>query len=206
MCNPTHTYKTHKSFQTHLLTKRHTNWIESPHAEKNALISIYLPKNFEHLADECACNKVWLQKSNIGSGAFGKVYKVCRSGNTDYVVKVQSNDNFAKAEVNAYLALSKTKITPKLHAAWICNKKMYIVLEKIEECLPPIRDTMLVKRLTNKLAELGWLHCDLHPGNVMCTHTGTEVLINFGLAIQRGKAPYANHRGKTYLQLKKQQN
>ena len=32
MCNPAHTYKTYKSFQTHLKTKRHTNWIESPHS------------------------------------------------------------------------------------------------------------------------------------------------------------------------------
>lgn len=31
MCNPKHVYKTDKSFQSHLLTKRHKNWIEVPH-------------------------------------------------------------------------------------------------------------------------------------------------------------------------------
>ena len=31
LCNPNHTYKTHKSFESHLLTKRHKNWIEAPH-------------------------------------------------------------------------------------------------------------------------------------------------------------------------------
>tara|TARA_B100000945_G_C20417282_1_gene615793 strand:- start:2072 stop:2440 length:369 start_codon:yes stop_codon:yes gene_type:complete len=30
-CNPKYIYKTHKSFQSHLSTKRHKDWTETPH-------------------------------------------------------------------------------------------------------------------------------------------------------------------------------
>lgn len=176
-------------------------------ADNAAINCIHVPKKYEELAEKCACNEKWIRKGTIGSGAFGKVYKACRFRNCDYVVKVQKNDRFAKAEFNAYLKLQNTRILPKLLAAWTCKRKMYLVIERLYECTKP--KARMIKQLTekaDKLLELGWLHCDLHWGNVMCTKNNRLVLIDFGLSVQKGKAPYDNQRGKTFKELKARQD
>ena len=156
----------------------------------------------------CACNKQWLRSTRIGSGGFGKVYKACRieDGGGEFVVKVQSNDRHAQAEVKAYLSLAKLRITPKMHAAWTCRGKLYIVLEMLKECTRGPEQTLKrVEVLLGRMEQNGWLHGDVHPGNVMCTHANRVVLLDFGLSVQRGKAPYKNQPDKTYLQVKKEQ-
>lgn len=168
------------------------------------ITTICVPRKFEDLAHRCACKKKWLMDKKLGSGAYGKVYKACRSGNTEYAVKIQKYDKFAKAEVQAYLSLTGTKLTPKLHAAWICKGKMYLVLDKVVECSKiPLTQ---VEKLLKKLEQFGWLHVDVHPGNVMCTNKGKHVLIDFGWAVKKREFPYPNHPRKTYADLKKNQS
>jgi len=170
---------------------------------KNDLECLHVPKAFEDLAEKCACNDVWLKKTKLGSGAYGKVYRACKYKDCNFVVKVQKNDAFAKSEIQAYMALQKSRLVPKLFAAWTCKGKMYLVLERLYECKKPrIQLFRQISQRAAKLLELGWLHCDFHWGNIMCTDKNRLVIIDFGLSVQKGKAPYLNHKGGSFSVLK----
>lgn len=173
---------------------------------KQKVDCLYVPRRYAELAEKCACNDRWMKKTKIGSGAFGKVYQACRFQGQNLVVKVQQNDQFAKAEFKAYKALQNKHILPKLLAVWVCKGKMYMVLEQLYDCVQPVG--ILMKRLdtkVQKLFELGWLHCDLHWGNVMCKKNNRVVLIDFGLSVQKGKGPYENQPNYTFGELRKLQ-
>ena len=173
---------------------------------KHNIDCLYVPETFTELANKCACNEKWIRRTKLGSGGFGKVYRACRYKNCEYVVKVQTNDKYARVELEAYIALQKTRLVPKLLAAWSCRSKMYLVLERLYDCKKPkIRLMKPLRDKVEKLREFGWLHCDLHWGNVMCNKSNRLVLIDFGMAVQKGKAPYKNHPRKTYTDLKRQQ-
>lgn len=170
---------------------------------QNKINAICLPKKFENLAQRCACNKKWIYRvsKNLGSGAHGKVYGACRSGDCEYAVKVQKYDKYAKAEIQAYLSLVGTHLTPKLYAAWICKGKAYIVLEKLVKCSKI--SLARLQTLLKKLEDQGWLHVDVHSGNIMCTTKRRMVLIDFGWAVKKGEFPFANHPNRTYEILKR---
>lgn len=155
----------------------------------------------------CACNQRWLKMTKLGSGMYGQVHRACRLESSGrYVVKVQPDNSNSRAEVQAYLALAKLRITPKMYAAWSCRGKLYIVLERLFVCTRSPQQTLKrVEVLLDRMEEHGWLHGDVHSGNVMCTRSNRVVLLDFGLSVQRGKAPYENQPGRTYAQVKRDQ-
>lgn len=142
----------------------------------------------------------------IGSGANGSVYRACRindkSEECQYVVKVQPHNYQAKQEVKAYTALAGKRIAPKLHAAWVCKGKLYLVLDMVDIC------TLSKKKVDTalkRLYRLGWLHVDTHEGNVMCDARGNTVLIDFGWAVHKDDmSAIENHptRAGTFERLK----
>ena len=166
-----------------------------------------LPKKFEELANKCACNKSWIKGTKLGSGAYGTVHRCYKGGVCEYAIKKQKYNAAGKAEIQAYLSINKLNIAPKLYAAWVCRGQLYIVLEKLVKCKAnPPQLKPRIKKLLDKLEKHGWLHVDIHEGNVMCTDKGRTVLIDFGLAVEKGKGPYANHtKGATYQILKEAQ-
>lgn len=180
---------------------------KTQNAEKKStqkIIPLCLPKKFEDLANKCACNKNWIKRTKLGSGAYGTVHRACKSGVCDYAIKKQKYDAAGKAEIQAYLSINKLNITPKLYAAWVCRGQLYIVLEKLVKCkLKPLQLKPRIKKLLDKLEKHDWLHVDIHEGNVMCTEKGRTVLIDLGWAVEKGKGPYANHKNKDYKALKK---
>jgi hypothetical protein len=106
--------------------------------------------------------------TRIGSGAYGSAYHACSVSNSidcEYVVKVQSNHATAKRQLDAYMRLSGSSVVPKMHAAWLCRGRMYIVLDRMFEFKVTLRE---LKDVLNRFLRLGWLHVDVHPGNVMC--------------------------------------
>ena len=178
-------------------------------ASAHKLLSLCVPTKFEDIANKCACRKKWLIKEALGSGQYGKVYGACLVNDCRYAVKVQKFDAYGKAEVNAYMHFKarKIRVGPKFHSAWVCRNKLYIVLERMKKCNAPRNKAWLnrVKHLADTLEKKGWLHADIHTGNIMCTQNNRMVLIDFGWAVQKGKGPYANHRGRTYEFLKRNQ-
>ena len=164
-----------------------------------------LPK-FRKLLYDCSLSKVWKKSRKVGSGAYGNVYLACHYNDCEYVMKVQQFNEQAKAEIDAYMSLKNIRVLPKMFAAWICRGKMYMVLEKLKicECSP----TVLIKKvetLLEKMLHVGWLHGDIHPGNVMCTQNNRVLLIDFGFSMKKGKWPYKNNVGDTFGSLKKLQ-
>ena len=152
-----------------------------------------IPAKFDELVKDCQCHKKWGKRIRMGSGMNGSTYLACKLNNSkdcEYVVKVQRYNQQAKAELDAYLSLKGKKLTPKLHAAWLCAGKMYLVLDKVFHCR---FSKNKVKALLDKLYKLGWLQVDVHPGNVMCNQDGQEVLIDFGWAVHKDDQPYRNH-------------
>jgi thiamine kinase-like enzyme len=178
--------------------------------KKDKIDAICLPKKFEDLAKQCACNSQWKRKEKVGSGAFGKAYRVCAvdgfDGRCEYVMKVQKYDRFAKAELQAYLGLKELRVTPKFYAAWRCRDMLYIVMERLFECTRPAAQIKhRVRQIAEKMEENGWLHGDFHEGNVMCTEKNRLVFIDFGYTVQRGKGPFPNNPGQSYTEIKKEQ-
>ena len=128
------------------------------------------------LIEECECQKRWRKMTRIGSGAYGSAYHACTVSNSkdcEYVVKVQSNNATAKRELDAYMRLSGKSVVPKMHAAWLCRGRMYIVLDRMFECKVSKKE---LKDVLNRFLRLGWLHVDVHPGNVMCNQKGNIAL------------------------------
>lgn len=188
-------------------SKKKTPFRKDAQRNQSKINPICVPAKFKTLADSCLCNADWKRKGKVGSGAFGKVYQVCKVKDCKYVMKVQKFDKYGKAELEAYMSLQGTRLTPKLFAAWTCKGYLYLVMEQVFPC--SATRPQLVKRvasLLDKLQDKGWIHGDVHDGNVMCTSSGRTVLIDFGFAVQKGKHPYANQRNRTWNDMKKLQN
>ena len=163
-----------------------------------------MPRDFKNLAERCVCNNSILKGTKLRAGAYGSVYHVVRSGNTRYALKIQKNNAYAKAEINAYMQLANLKVTPIMYAAWTCKGKAYIILEKLYACK---RDNLpRVQKLISRMLTRGWLHADVHTGNIMCTKQGRVILIDFGWAVKKSEYPYANHANRTFEQLKANQD
>ena len=131
--------------------------------------------------------------TRIGSGAYGSAYHACSVTNSkdcEYVVKVQSNNATAKRELDAYMRLRGNSVVPKMHAAWLCRGRMYIVLDRMFECKVSLKE---LKDVLNRFLRLGWLHVDVHPGNVMCNKKGNICLIDLGWAVHKDDQPYKGH-------------
>jgi hypothetical protein len=153
-----------------------------------------IPTKFEGIVHECECQKRWRQLTKLGSGKYGAAYHACSVENSkdcDYVVKVQPNNNIAKREFDAYMRLNgKTRVVPKLHAAWVCGGKMYLVLDRMKPCKVT---KAAVKLALASLLRLGWLHVDVHSGNVMCNKRGKVCLIDLGWAVHEDDEPFNGH-------------
>jgi len=149
-----------------------------------------IPEKFAQVAENCTEILEWDVDKKVGEGTRGKVFGVCRAGNCEYTMKVQglvkghSNKIFRK-EVRALAELQGTGIVPKLYASWTCDGNGYIIMEKLERCRIP-NTSGKRKKFVDKVLNIlkvshtnGWLHNDMHMGNIMCKR-GKIFLIDYG--------------------------
>lgn len=68
-------------------------------------------------------------------------------------------------------------------------------MEKLEKCSKKDYDKNVYTKITKVLEKFkskGWLHVDMHIGNVMCKN-GKFILVDFGWAVKKGQKTYPNH-------------
>ena len=154
-----------------------------------------VPSKFQKLVEKCdALGKEWRIRDHavLGKGMYGKTYIVCRekSTNCEYVLKIQKKNGLFYDEVLALSELQETGVVPRLYAAWTCKSRGFIVMEKLET-LEWTADNLhenfeKLKATVAAVHDQGWLHMDLHPGNVMKRKgTGEIVLLDFGMSVKR---------------------
>ena len=83
-----------------------------------------------------------------------------------------------------------------MYAAWTCKGYGYIVIEKLKDC--KLSQKEFYTQLKNALETIykhGWLHVDIHPGNIMCSKNDEKIkLIDFGWAVKKeGDELYPSH-------------
>lgn len=160
-----------------------------------------VPNNFLEIVDDCEINKVWKTKNELGRGKHGIAYVACKAvDDCNYVLKVQKLNHDFYTEVSCLEEFKNTKgIVPKIYAAWSCDNRGYFVIQKLYTC-PEAKFTREKKEtykevdiLLKRFREKGWLHVDIHPGNVMCNNKGKLVLIDFGWSVKKGKKSYPDN-------------
>ena len=150
-----------------------------------------VPAAFWPIADDCAQGDQWARGTGLGAGVHGAIYRACRAGRCDYALKVQPDAYAFRQEAHALSALQGIRGIPKLYAAWSCDHKGYLVMDELPTCGgPPTPEwrARMYARLQETLREArkrGWLHVDIHSGNVLCRGE-QPMLIDWGLAVQRG--------------------
>lgn len=153
-----------------------------------------IPADVQLAVDECECHRQWERLQPLGRGAYGTTYRVvpATGGEKRFVVKIQPDTPTARRELRAYARLSgKTDVVPRMHAAWICRQQLYIVLDELVACKRASADD--VDAALAALARLGWLHVDVHAGNIMCSERGEVRLVDLGWAVHRDDAPFDDH-------------
>ena len=67
---------------------------------------------------------------------------------------------------------------------------MYLVIDQMFECKI---NREKIKDALDSLLKLGWLHVDVHPGNILCNKNYEICLIDLGWAVHKSDEPYSGH-------------
>ena len=150
--------------------------------------------DFSKITENCVELNKWITKQKCGEGAYGAVYIACPANdvkNCEYVLKIQVADHSFMTEVKALQSLakvSKPQIVPKLYSAWTCEGNGYMVIEKLTKCNKITKYSFQeLGALLTAAKRRGWLHVDIHKGNIMCNSQGRMLLIDWGGSAQKIK-------------------
>ena len=130
----------------------------------------------------------------LGEGAYGSTILSCDKNNICYAIKKQSIKTplyrgYFDTELRCLIENRTLDFIPRVFSAWIKDGYGYIVMEKLEEIEEKDKNniTEIIEKYLEKLKENGWIHNDVHPGNIMIkknkSDKSTFVLIDFGLSI-----------------------
>jgi hypothetical protein len=166
-----------------------------------------IPVKFNPIVDDCMINESWNRGKLLGKGQYGSTYIAChidKPKKCDFVLKVQKDSKEFHAEVHALVELKNTGVVVKIYAAWTCKGEGFIIMEKVFPC-KSVNDSSKYKKIKSALKIIlnnGWLHLDVHIGNIMCKKDGSIVLIDFGYAVKKGKDNYPDHNFSKQLKYK----
>ena len=136
------------------------------------------------------CNtipKTWKKKKKLGSGSYGNVYEICNGTNCNYAIKEQKNNDSFSEEIRILKNLEYWKHSPKMFAYWSCNKKGYIVEEKlypfkIKKNQKAAFNLEIHRILDQLYYDFNIIYADVHDGNFLLSKLGEIVVIDFGLS------------------------
>jgi eukaryotic-like serine/threonine-protein kinase len=147
-------------------------------------------------------------QSELGRGAFGAVFRSVGPFDQVYAIKVLQPGNRAYAEVQAEWAKESGRLMSLrhpnvvyIHDAFEQNQLFFLALEHCDHPLKamlgrPLKEGLVIELARQLLAALQFLHDndvvheDLHPGNVLITHTDRPLvkISDFGISNElRGK-------------------
>jgi serine/threonine-protein kinase len=145
----------------------------------------------------------------IGSGEFGAVYQAVGPFDQVYAIKMMRPANRPYSEVYAEWAREVQRLLSLrhpnvvyIHDAFEENHLFYLALERCEHPLTamlvgPMQDGLVLELARQLLAAVQFLHDndvvhdDLHPGNVLITHTDRPIvkISDFGISHELRGAP-----------------
>ena len=178
-----------------ILKKYHVpNWLKSEPGFEDFRLS---NRNCEDVVNA----KGWIVGDELGKGEQGKTYVACYHNNCKYVFKIfevkkltDYNDFISEVEALTELNKKVPDIVPKLYGSWTCGMYCVIAMEMMINDKDRINNLTFdqVRLLLDKLAKVGWLHIDIHKGNIMFRENGDPVLIDFGYAQKLNKSTLNN--------------
>lgn len=142
----------------------------------------------------------------IGSGSYGKIYKICGSKRC-YILKSQTYSDASIRESHVLKKLKRKSYVPQIALEQIIpeTKKHTIIMHHSEGFVnvmdfiadhPNVTINKLIKFMVNALGVLkrfhkaGFAHLDIKPENILVHPTSMDVqLIDFGLAYYKGVSP-----------------
>lgn len=122
--------------------------------------------------------------SQLGQGDFGTTF--LDPENTDRVIKrVTFNTANTKgallSEIAVQRELSQDSLAPKVYNVWDAGESMYYSMQRMHPITDWHKAMPQLKEVVVKMLRRGFVHNDLHQGNIMQTSKGKLLPIDFGL-------------------------